>query len=602
MSVLFGLIAALLSYHGGLHAWQACAASLLLGVGLWMAPPRLTRGETYFAGVLILLAPGLAWALDPQAHLNSLLAAAAGLALFALARREPAWTPKRAAKLWLALGVLLSGFFVAAGFGLAGQFSGTDLSGPVVMPHLSARWLAPNQNLLAGAWAVPAILLALDGALQGRRWLWLGALLASMAVVYAGSRGAYLALGAGLAWWALRSPRRGRAVLAALLTALLCAGQAWRAPYSRLAQRVSEQASGASADENFYRRQDFWKGALTLSREAPLRGHGLGSFALAARRLDLPTPLSERAPIARYRLSLDHAHNDWLELAVELGWPLAVLAGLGVLAWLWRRWRSSRSAWEPALEGAVVSTLALSLFDMDLRNPGVLCLVLLSAAALSKRSAGEQGPRWAWTLLSALMVLSAAGLWCVRESRKRDLGAISYAGQCLQPLDAAHLAQQLGRGYTLWPWAAWAGRNDAEWLSAQAYVTAELGGDAVAAMALEQRAALARPYWAPGWFKLAERQSIAGRPEAEVGASIARALALEPNFARALAWRCDQALAQGHRAEAQSLYRLIQHIQTLRYTQEEPDAYSLFIQSIPADWMRSRGPKLGLKAKQVAKS
>ncbi len=44
-------------------------------------------------------------------------------------------------------------------------------------------------------------------------------------------------------------------------------------------------------------------------------------------------------PIARYRLSLDHAYNDWLELAVEAGWPLALASAALVLAWLWRRWR-----------------------------------------------------------------------------------------------------------------------------------------------------------------------------------------------------------------------------------------------------------------------
>jgi O-antigen ligase len=598
MSILFGFIAALLSYHGGLHAWQAVVASLLLAVALWLSPPRLTRGEGFFALLLCALSAGTAWALDPQAHLNSLLAVAAGLALFALARREAAWTPARAAKLWLALGVLLSGLFVAAGFGLAGHFSGTDLSGPVVMPHLVARWFAPNQNLLAGAWAVPAILLSLEGVMLGRRWLWTGALLASMAVVYAGSRGAYLALGAGLAWWVLRHQQRGLALRCALLIAVLCALQAWQAPYSRLAHRVSEQASSASADENYYRRQDFWRGAVTLSREAPLRGHGLGSFALAAWHLDLPTPLSEREPIARYRLSLEHAHNDWLELAVEIGWPLAVFAGLAVLFWLWKRWQSPWTAWAPGLEGAVVAALALSLFDMDLRNPGVMALVLLAAGSLAEQREAPAGPRWAWATISLCFLLSATGLWCVRQSRHPHLGSPSFssAAAWLQPLDAEHQAQVLAHGAEPWPWAAWAGRFQAPWLSAQATSLADRDRDAVAALALEQRAALTRPYWAPGWFKLAERQSVAGRPEAEVGASIGRALALEPNFARALAWRCDQALAQGHRAEAQSLYRLIQHIQTLRYSQEEADAYSLFIQSIPPDWLRSRGPKLGLKA------
>jgi hypothetical protein len=245
------------------------------------------------------------------------------------------------------------------------------------------------------------------------------------------------------------------------------------------------------------------------------------------------------------------------------------------------------------LEAGIVAALALSLFDMDLRTPGVLAGLLLSLGAMEKLPA-RSGTRWAWRLMAAFLLLSAFGLWCARAQRRHADAFSAGLGACLQPLDAELQAQRVGRGEEAWPWAAWAGRRQASWLSAQAHIAGELRGDAVAALAAEQRAALARPYWAPGWFKLAERQSVAGRPEAEVGESISRALALEPNFARALAWRCDQALAQGRVKEAQAIYRLIQHIQTLRYSQEEPDAYSLFIQSIPPEWLASRNKSLHL--------
>ena len=137
-------------------------------------------------------------------------------------------------------------------------------------------------------------------------------------------------------------------------------------------------------DDNFFRRADFWKGALRLGRQRPWLGHGLGSFEAAAEKLDLPTPLTERLPIARYRLRLEHAHNEGLESAVEIGWPATLLMVLAALAWALSRLRAPRVQ-DPALLG-------------------------LPAERVSFRTIGPKGGEEGDSLLAAVAKAGADGL------------------------------------------------------------------------------------------------------------------------------------------------------------------------------------------------
>jgi O-antigen ligase len=583
-----------------LHAWQAAAAAGLL-FALWQAAPglRLRLWEQGLVCALgVLAAGGLLTAWDPQAHLNACLWLGGGLLAALLARRAPGWTPAAAARLVAGTGIVLGGVFLASGYGFAQAFSGTDLSGPVVMPHLSARWFSPNQNLLAAGWVVPALLVCAAAAQAGKRWAWLGLGLGLGALVYAGSRGAYLSLGAGLAWWVLRQPRRAPALALAALIVVSTALLAWRAPFSRLAVRWQENASAGAADQNYYRRSDFWRGALSLSREAPWTGRGLGSFPTLAWRLDLPVQLDERAPIARYRLRLEHAHDEWLELAVESGWLWTAAVALAVLAWLWHRWRQPlREAWSPALEAGIVAALALSLVDMNLRTPGILALLLFSAAALDKVSqpAAVTKP-WGWSLMVLLALLSGLGLWALRFAALNPRPGQDEAllAACLQPLDGRVQARRLEQGAVPFPWASWSARHELRWhwalaehLSTQGVAEARTHAAAITSL---------RPYWAPGWMFRAyiESRVPLARGDQRANGAVAEALRLEPNYCSALAWQVDEALDHGRLEEAKALLRHINAVQDLRFQQEDPDAYSLQIQAVDAGWLAARNKSLHL--------
>jgi hypothetical protein len=76
-----------------------------------------------------------------------------------------------------------------------------------------------------------------------------------------------------------------------------------------------------------------WRDTLTLIAQQPWAGVGFGEFNLAWTL----TPLPQR-PVAFF----DHTHNLPLQLAVELGLPLA---GLVMTLLLWALWRGARTAW-----------------------------------------------------------------------------------------------------------------------------------------------------------------------------------------------------------------------------------------------------------------
>lgn len=591
---------ALLSFRGGLHAWQQALAALMLLAALARMPlPRLNLAERRTGvGVGLLLVLGVLWARLPQAHMNAVAGVGALWAVFALARRSPAWGPSRAA-VWMAvLGLAAAAIFLGYGWLARGAYEGRELSGPMVKPHLAARWFAPNQNLLAGGLVVPALLVCWAWGLAGRRWAWAGVLLAGTAVVYAGSRGAYVALAGGLGWAILRSGFSRQAMTAALGLVLLVAGLAWRAPFSHLAKRVAEQSQEATRDQNFTRRSDFWKGALRLGLEAPWTGQGLGSFPQAAQRLDLPTPLDERTPIARYRLRLEHAHNEWLNLAVELGWPLAGCLGMGVCVWAWRRWRApGRPKPEViGLEAGLASAAVLACFDMNLRVPGLLWGYAMSLAALAPwRDQGSSPNRWPWVLGGVFLALLAVGKMAKVQARPpRDQGLALLAARLLQPLDAGVHARAWRSVpmRRIWAGEAWAGRHDSEWQLAYAYAQSSQG-DLESTLVAMRRVVELRPYWAPGWFMLAEHQARAGNAEGEA-ASVHRALQLEPNFARAWAWVCDRALVRGDSKKAREALRKIHDIQHLKVLDEAMDPYTKFIQEIPEAWFEQRNKTLGL--------
>lgn len=126
-------------------------------------------------------------------------------------------------------------------------------------------------------------------------------------------------------------------------------------------------------------------------------GGGFGSFE-AAYKIAEPVNLLS----LQY---LNHAHNDYLELLIDGGFPaLALLAGWGLIVWraAQRGWRHDQSAPTDRI-GILVSVMMLAIFaaaslvDYPLRTPAMAAMATLATVLIYRRpdvpSARRKGQR-----------------------------------------------------------------------------------------------------------------------------------------------------------------------------------------------------------------
>jgi O-antigen ligase len=152
-------------------------------------------------------------------------------------------------------------------------------------------------------------------------------------------------------------------------------------------------ASGAdtSGDMSLQSRLEIWRASAPLAQDVFPFGSGLGSFEQLFHLYENPSETT--------RTYVNHAHNDYLELVIELGIPGAVLV-LASLAW-WARqlvfaWRSplaSRFARAATIVSGAI--LAQSLVDYPLRTGAIASLFALCSAWMASPirtgQAREQG-------------------------------------------------------------------------------------------------------------------------------------------------------------------------------------------------------------------
>lgn len=241
------------------------------------------------------------------------------------------------------------------------------------------------------------------------RWARALLLVAAMAVVATAfgltvSRGGLVAMVAGLlVVCALGlSGRAGyRTVVPVLLVVVVAATAAAWVGAGALLERVVTTGRDPLAD----RRWAVWERSLHALGEAPLGGTGLGTYQDVF-------PL-HRPPGLASNLVVDHAHNDYLELAVELGVPGVLVLGWGLVALLAlviRRWVVRHDPFVRGVVlgglGAVTAVLVHSALDFGLRIPAnallavVLGALLPNVVALRTRRGAEGGvdlPAWEWT-------------------------------------------------------------------------------------------------------------------------------------------------------------------------------------------------------------
>jgi tetratricopeptide (TPR) repeat protein len=283
---------------------------------------------------------------------------------------------------------------------------------PFVNPNHLGLFLAASLPLLLGLAARPAVT-PTDPSGRPFGWLpragWITLALLVAAVGWrARSKGFPLVAGAGLLGF-VASRLRARSLRAALapVAALLLLGAVVSAvPTLRTA--ALEAASAGTGEAARVDKARLWLEAGAMFVDAPLLGHGLGSFRIAHRRMSPPWSWSD-AP---------HAESEpaqWLAEAGLLGLGLLVLA-VGWMASGLLHSSSPRAGpgWErAALEGCLAALFVGALGDFLLRTGfglGFLGAVLGARLGLGASLGGPMpnaARRW------SAPIATAAGAWMV---------------------------------------------------------------------------------------------------------------------------------------------------------------------------------------------
>jgi O-antigen ligase len=312
----------------------------------------------------------------------------------------------------------------------------------------------PNHLATLLLWSVVAVVPLLEWARAAagarQRQLALGLLFALLlfGVLLSGSRTGLVGVTI-LLLWGLVDSRLSRASRALLIASPLICAAGWAllealtvtqggAAHLGAATRVAEgdPSSGRFA---------IWRDTLALIAQNPWLGVGFGEFNFAWSL----TPFPQRHPAF-----FDHTHNLPLQLAVELGLPLALLV-LSLLAWgLWQAFDRSRRVAGPegtALRACFVMVLLMALHS-QLEYPLWYAYFLLptafawglclgaNATDSSAAAATPSSSRWIRVAGIAMLVGALLMWWDYRR-----VVEIFAPGD-----DAAPLAERIAAGQRSW--------------------------------------------------------------------------------------------------------------------------------------------------------
>lgn len=255
-----------------------------------------------------------------------------------------------------------------------------------------------------------AMALAVRGGRGARAWL-AAALVIGLYVGLNGTRAGYVGvvLASALVALAQRPPAIRAAVLAAAAASTLL-GYALR-PSATAAEppENSPAAMAAATPSTIDVRLALWSGTLDLVRDAPLAGHGAGSFRFEYPRFRTEAEIEATSFGRRFATFAENPHNELLELAVEGGIPAAALA-------LWLAWTIARTGLRRGRESlADLAPLAAFAFACTVRAPLQNAPAAAAAAMLAgavARAGATQPPRAATRAvgLRALALLLGASL------------------------------------------------------------------------------------------------------------------------------------------------------------------------------------------------
>lgn len=332
-------VSSALHQFGALLCWGGV---LMAGSAAWRGRHVSLAGSAPMLSFLTLVIAGIAWSAmssplpQPLAllYVGSLLAASilflAGCAARSLGQAE-LWMHRVCAGFAL-LGLLLS--IVCAIQVFAPTWADGDWIARTSLPGRAiGNMRQPNHVASLLCMACLAVIWLGVKAPRLRAYSWPLLALFALSIVLTASRTGMLCLVllAVLACVDRNVPRYAKAgllwAMLTLVTALLVGWAGSLAGASELGalQRVGEGAASPA-------RLAIWRDAVDLLLLEPWTGVGWGEFNRAWALADFPR---------RSFVAFDHTHNLPLQLLVELGLPLGVLA-LAVLTWgLWRAWFSA---------------------------------------------------------------------------------------------------------------------------------------------------------------------------------------------------------------------------------------------------------------------
>lgn len=277
-----------------------------------------------------------------------------------------------------------------------------------------------------------------------------GFVLAALFLSY--SRGAFivfcgqvLLLGVLTLWQSPVTLKNARRLLPPLLTPLLTAtvaillfagANAVRSQFHDV-ESVARKATFSAAEgvSSISERREFWQQSLALSLKRPLTGWGPYSFRFIQPRLQ-----------QRVYATSDHAHNVFLKLAMERGWPAAILYG-AIIVWvlgaaLLRMLSGRGRAFDvPFLLGAL-GVFAHNLIDYNLQFVGIaLPLWMMMGFLAPVRAAAHPARlRRASEILMAILIGVTAvweGRMLLLSSYGRHAEAVGSAEEALLWYDRA---------------------------------------------------------------------------------------------------------------------------------------------------------------------
>jgi O-antigen ligase len=215
-----------------------------------------------------------------------------------------------------------------------------------------------------------AFIRQIDVRWHERLFLWSTVVITFCAFVAAQSRGALLALAIGVTF--IGYYRFGKVALVILVLSLV-AGAVIPNP---LRQRMVDVAA---QDPYAFSRIDIWKSSIERVADRPL-GVGLGMYRYSSFQHRFPV----EANIVRYGKRAETAHNEFLQIAVELGVVGFVVFLFGVGVWGWTAKEvlvAELESWERGLAAglvaAVLALLAHSAVDSVFHEPALVILLIV---------------------------------------------------------------------------------------------------------------------------------------------------------------------------------------------------------------------------------